>query len=77
MQKGDLPKAIECLNKALNINKLYPQTWFTLGCIYMRVSEFSKAAYAFGNVISLDNQMGDAWSNLASCNMSMKKFKEA
>ena len=43
----------------------------------MKVQEFTKAAYAFGNVISLDNQEGDAWSNMASCNIALKKFKEA
>ena len=43
----------------------------------MRTKEFSKASYAFGNVISLDPDTGDAWSNLASCNMQMKKYKEA
>ena len=43
----------------------------------MRVAEFSKAAFAFGNVISIDPDTGDAWSNLASCNIAQKKFKEA
>jgi tetratricopeptide (TPR) repeat protein len=55
MQKGKYVEAIEWYNKALNINKLYPNAWFSLGCCYMKVLQFSKAAYAFGTVISLDN----------------------
>ena len=33
----------------------------------MRISDFKKAAYAFGNVISIDPDTSDAWSNLATC----------
>lgn len=69
LQKGENQIAINSFNTALSINKLYPQTWFSLGVAYMRTKEFSKASYAFGNVISLDPDTGDAWSNLASCNM--------
>lgn len=46
--------AIECFNKALNINKLYPDTWFTMGCAHMRIEDWKGAIFAFGNVVSID-----------------------
>lgn len=35
-QRGLLDEAIECLKLALDINKLYPSVWFTLGCAYIK-----------------------------------------
>lgn len=31
-------KAIECYNKAFEINRLYPNEWFTCGCAYMKIA---------------------------------------
>ena len=45
--EGKYPEAIECYEKALAVNKLYPDAWFALGCAYMRVDDFKNAIYAF------------------------------
>lgn len=39
---------------ALAINPLYMNTWFSLGCAYMRIDEWDKALRAFSRVVSLD-----------------------
>lgn len=76
-QRGQMPEAIECLKAALEINKLYPSSWYALGCAYVKEGCFEKAIYAFGNVVSYDESHGEAWSNLASSYMQLSKFKEA
>ena len=76
-QRGQLDESIECLRLALDINKLYPSTWYTLGCCYVKKEEFEKAIFAFGNVVGYDESHGEAWSNLASSYMQLKKYKEA
>ena len=47
-------EAIDCFNKAFAINKLYKNEWFTCGCAHMRLEQFEKAIFAFGNVVSID-----------------------
>jgi tetratricopeptide (TPR) repeat protein len=42
---------------ALAINPLYMNTWFSLGCAYMRFDEWDKALRAFSRVVSLDPEV--------------------
>jgi tetratricopeptide (TPR) repeat protein len=51
---GEYRKAVECYEKALAINKLYADAWFTMGCAYMRLEEWKGAVFAFGTAISID-----------------------
>lgn len=67
--QGEFAQAIENYEKALAINRLYPDAWFTLGCAYMRTSDWQNAIYAFGNSISIDDQNAEGWCNIASCYM--------
>jgi tetratricopeptide (TPR) repeat protein len=41
----------------LAINPLYMNTWFSLGCAYMRFDEWDKALRAFSRVVSLDPEV--------------------
>lgn len=59
------------------LNKLYPDTWFTLGCAYMRNEDFNGAIYAFGNVVRIDDRKQEAWANMANCYIVTKRFFEA
>lgn len=76
-QRGQIDEAIECLKLALDINKLYPSSWYALGCAYVKKEDFEKAIFAFGNVISYDETHGEAWSNIASAYIQIEKYKEA
>jgi tetratricopeptide (TPR) repeat protein len=49
--------SIECFEKALGVNKLYPDTWFTLGCAYMRLEDYKGASFAFGSCLSIDDRL--------------------
>jgi tetratricopeptide (TPR) repeat protein len=73
----DYKKAIECYERALSINRLYADSWFTLGCSYMRSADWKNAIYSFGTSISIDDQNAEGWCNIASCYMQQDKSKEA
>ena len=75
--QSDFQKSIDCYEKALAINRLYQDAWFTLGCAYMRIQDWKNAVYAFGNSISIDDQNAEGWCNIASCQMQAGKPKEA
>lgn len=76
-QRGLVDEAIEYLKLALDINKLYPSTWYTLGCAYVKKEQYEKAIFAFGNVVSYDESHGEAWSNIATAYLQLGKLKEA
>jgi tetratricopeptide (TPR) repeat protein len=65
--KGRWQVAIDCFGKALSINRLYKDAWFTCGCAHMRLEQWDKAIFAFGNVVSIDETSVDAWGNIANC----------
>ena len=44
-------KSIECYDKSLEINRLYPDVWFTKGCAHMRIEDFKNEIFSFGAVI--------------------------
>jgi tetratricopeptide (TPR) repeat protein len=69
-----MQQAVECFEKALAINRLYPGTWFTLGCAYMRLDDYQNGAYAFASCVKIDDHSQDAWANLANCYMAQKKL---
>jgi tetratricopeptide (TPR) repeat protein len=76
-EKGLNNESIEHFKKALEINPLYPTTWFTLGCVYMKTQEFQSAASAFQRLICIDNNLAEAWNNLAACHSRLGNALEA
>ena len=65
--EGRYQEAADCYEKGLALNKLYPDTWFTLGCAYMRLEKYKEAIYAFGTVVSIDERQDQSWANLSNC----------
>jgi len=75
--ENDFKKSTECFETSLKLNKLYPETWFTLGCAYMRMEDWKSAIFSFGTVVSIDDRKVEAWSNIANCYVVTKKYFEA
>lgn len=65
--RGEYKQSIECYETALAINKLFSDSWFTLGCAYMRIEEFKSAIYSFGTSISINEDNSEAWTNISTC----------
>ncbi|KAJ3392972.1 hypothetical protein HDU92_008051 [Lobulomyces angularis] len=76
-KKENYEKSIECYSKALEINPLYENSWFVLGCAGMRISNWEVSIKAFLRVVSLDDGNGEAWTNLASIYIKLKQKRDA
>jgi tetratricopeptide (TPR) repeat protein len=64
--RGQYPQAIQCLKEAVSIQPLLARSWFILGCAFVREERWSEARDAFGRCVSLDEEDGESWNNLAS-----------
>ncbi|TFK29042.1 TPR-like protein [Coprinopsis marcescibilis] len=64
--RGNYADAITYLKRAASINPLMHRTWFLLGCACMRVEDWASAKDAFARCVTIDEEDGESWSNLAS-----------
>lgn len=68
---GDFANAIICLRRAVAINPLLSRSWFILGCAYVREEQWEGAREAFMRCVSVDDEDGESWNNLASVYLRM------
>ncbi|EJD01697.1 TPR-like protein [Fomitiporia mediterranea MF3/22] len=68
---GEFAKAIECLRKGAAINPLLSRPWFILGCACVREERWEEARDAFSRCVSIDDEDGESWNNLASVYLRM------
>jgi tetratricopeptide (TPR) repeat protein len=73
----DFNKSKEYYEKAMEINPIFPDIWFTLGIIYMSEKNFIKGINAFGRILQMDDSNSEVWGNLGVCFIQLKKFKQA
>jgi tetratricopeptide (TPR) repeat protein len=69
--KGDYLKTIECLKQAVAINPLLSRSWFILGCACVRLEDWDGAREAFVRCVSIDDEDGESWNNLATVYLRM------
>ncbi|PIL37616.1 hypothetical protein GSI_01310 [Ganoderma sinense ZZ0214-1] len=69
--RGRYAEAIACLRRAAAINPLQARTWFVLGCACLREEDWDGARAAFVRCVTIDDEDGESWSNLASVYMRM------
>ena len=69
--RADYPNSIACLRKAVAINPLLARSWFILGCSYVRVENWEGAREAFTRCVTIDDEDGESWNNLASVYLRM------
>eukprot|EP01118_Nematostelium_gracile_P014988 TRINITY_DN5929_c0_g1_i2.p1 TRINITY_DN5929_c0_g1~~TRINITY_DN5929_c0_g1_i2.p1 ORF type:complete len:427 (-),score=124.88 TRINITY_DN5929_c0_g1_i2:444-1724(-) len=77
LKRNDWAKCVEHYEIALNINPLFPNSWFSFGCALMRTNQLERAARAFGRVVQQEPDLYEAWANMATIYISLKKNKEA
>lgn len=49
-------ESIDCFQKSFKINRLRADDWFSCGCAYMHLEDLDNAIFAFGTVVSIDEQ---------------------
>lgn len=69
--QGDYPNTIAYLRKAVAINPLLARSWFILGCAYVRSENWEGAKECFTRCVSIDDEDGESWNNLASVYLRM------
>ncbi len=69
--RGKYSEAITCLRRAVAINPLLARSWFVLGCACIRVEDWDGAREAFLRCVTIDDEDGESWNNLASVYLRM------
>lgn len=75
--KKQLDKAVESFKLALDINPMFEGIWFTLGVGLMQLERMEEAMIAFSRVLSINDEDGQAWANLAAVHLHQDRVKEA
>ena len=76
-EANDIPSAIKHYEESLVINPMHTQTWFLLGVLGMRTSNWNLGLNSFTRVVQLDPDNAEAWGNIGSIHMTRKHFAEA
>lgn len=77
VESEEWEQAIKHFKDALEINSLFPETWFTYGCAAIQVKDMKTAANAFTRVIQMTPENGEAWNNLGRALHALGKKKES
>ncbi|EAU82600.1 tetratricopeptide repeat domain 27 [Coprinopsis cinerea okayama7 len=75
--RGKYTEAIECLKRAVAINPLQQKPWFLLGCAAMRLEDWALGRDAFIRCVTIDEEDGESWSNLASMYLRLSQSPTA
>jgi len=74
---GDLKRAISCFSKALEINPMHSDIWFTMGVAQIKLEDYDNAALTFARCLSVNDEDAQAWANLAATHSARGKLQEA
>ncbi|KAI0371456.1 tetratricopeptide repeat domain 27 [Pilatotrama ljubarskyi] len=69
--RGNYQDVITCLRRAVAINPLLSRSWFVLGCACVRQEDWEGARDAFVRCVTIDDEDGESWNNLASVYLRM------
>ncbi|KAF7595259.1 hypothetical protein BBP40_006759 [Aspergillus hancockii] len=72
-----LEKAEEAYRKSLQINRLNHGAWFALGCVQLELQRWDDAITSFTRTVQLEDDDGEAWSNLAAAILRTSKPDES
>ncbi|KAJ3772666.1 tetratricopeptide repeat domain 27 [Lentinula raphanica] len=74
--RAEYEPARECLQTAVKIEPLLSRSWFILGCACMRLEDWLGAKNAFARCVTIDEEDGESWSNLASMYLRIEQSKK-
>jgi uncharacterized protein YbcI len=75
--KNNLEESLKYYEKAMEINPMFPNIWFTMGCIYLRLKNWPNASRSFSKCVALDETNSEGWANLGLAFAQVNKLKEA
>ncbi len=74
---GEYNKAIECLNKAIELNPALDMAFCNLGATYNLLGNYEKAAEYLNEAVKLNSQNDFAWNNLGLLYKQQGKYNQA
>uniref|UniRef100_A0A7S3UFE0 Tetratricopeptide repeat protein 27 homolog n=1 Tax=Picocystis salinarum TaxID=88271 RepID=A0A7S3UFE0_9CHLO len=77
LRNANYVDASEHFEKALQLNPIAADDWFSLGYAYLKLGCDDKALLAFSRCTQLDPEQGEAWNNVAALNVRKNRYKEA
>jgi len=75
--KANLDKAVECFKKALVINPLHGNIWFTCGVAQMKLERWDDAVVSFSRACGIDDDNWESWANLGAVHNERGDLKSA
>ncbi|XP_954329.1 uncharacterized protein TA20840 [Theileria annulata] len=71
---GDFEKALEFLEKSIQLNPMNENVQFIVGCCYLKLLKFENAITPFSRVVSINPDNSDAWANISSAHFKVSLF---
>jgi tetratricopeptide (TPR) repeat protein len=69
-RKGDLPRALRLLEKAVRVKPTYSLAYFQMGLVQVDLHDLVAAKQALRRSVDLDPTLGDAWAKLIALSSS-------
>mmetsp|Transcript_7496 Transcript_7496/g.28121 ORF Transcript_7496/g.28121 Transcript_7496/m.28121 type:complete len:938 (-) Transcript_7496:8-2821(-) len=66
MKSQEWQKALNAYDVSLQLNYMYPRTWFACGCAAIKCQNWQKAMESFSTAVQLDPEDAESWTNLSS-----------
>ncbi len=77
MARNELPKALDQLHKAIEIDPTYAEAYNDLGVVYGRMGDKTQSRAALHEAIRLNDRLAPAYLNLARLEIADRNFTQA